>query len=99
MHGGSDVDTPLSALTDLYDELGTTEFTDGEVTVENVDCGWYISAYRNGSLVFEDIRTLDPGSERHMKHVPKERVIEYWNRLVAGDIEGLLAEPWEPGYP
>jgi hypothetical protein len=30
--------------------------------------------------------------------VPKERVLEMWKRLIDGDIEGFLSEPWKPGY-
>jgi hypothetical protein len=34
----------------------------------------------------------------HMIPVPKERVLELWRRLIGGDIDGLLSEPWRPGY-
>jgi hypothetical protein len=46
-------------------------------------------------VVFEN---LSAGGERHMKPVPKERVLELWLRLIEGDVEGLLAEPWHSGY-
>jgi hypothetical protein len=33
-----------------------------------------------------------------MKSVTKETVQAFWKRLIVGDIEGLLKEPWKPGY-
>lgn len=54
-----------------------------------------MSAHRDGRLVFEH---LGHGGERHMFPVPKEQVIQLWQRLIGGDIEALLTEPWKPGY-
>jgi hypothetical protein len=28
----------------------------------------------------------------------KERVLQLWKQLIEGDIDGLLKEPWRPGY-
>jgi len=97
MNGLDESNPPVESFPSLYDELSHSGITDGDVCVGDDETGWCISAYRNGNIVFG--QAGDPSTERHMKNVPKERVIEYWNRLVAGDIEGLLAEPWEPGYP
>jgi len=33
-----------------------------------------------------------------MTNVPKARVLELWMRLIEGDIETLVGEPWLPGY-
>ena len=41
---------------------------------------------------------LGGGGARHLTPVAKARVLEYWRRLIAGEIEQLLAEPWRPGY-
>ena len=38
------------------------------------------------------------GSQRHLIPVAKARVLELWMRLARSEIEGLLKEPWEPGY-
>ena len=54
-----------------------------------------MSAHRDGRVVLDH---LDTRGERHMIPVPKERVIDLWKRLIDGDIEALMAEPWKPGY-
>lgn len=95
MDGSGDDNVPLEKLSDLYDELFTSGIFDGNVAVINDDTGWSISAHRDGRVVFEH---LGEGGERHMIPVPKERVLELWRRLIEGDIEGLLREPWNPGY-
>ncbi len=85
----------LDSLSALYDELLTADREHGDVSVTHDDSGWCMSAHRDGRVVFEH---LDEGGERHMIPVQKELVLELWNRLIHGEIEGLLAEPWTPGY-
>ena len=86
---------PLESLPDLYDELWSSGIVDGNVAVINDDSGWYISAYRDGRVVFGHLRE---SKDRHMIPVPKERVLDLWRRLIDGDMESLFAEPWIPGY-
>jgi hypothetical protein len=95
MDASGEDDPPLESLSALLDELETSGILDGNVAVIHDDTGWCLSAHRDGRLVFEH---LAEGGERHMIPVPKERVLELWKRLIGGDIEGLLAEPWQPGY-
>ena len=59
--------------------------------------GWCISAHRDGGLVLEQLGKRG-ATARHMEPVPKQRVLELWGRLIEGDIEGLLSEPWKLGY-
>jgi len=94
-NGSGDDDPPVESLPDLYDELLTADREHGEVAVVHDDTGWCISAHRDGRLVFEH---LGKGGERHMIPVPKERVLKLWMRLINGDIDGLLSEPWKQGY-
>ena len=94
--GSGEDNPPLASLADLYDELLTADREHGDVAVINDDSGWCLSAHRDGRVVFGNLR--DRGSERHMIPVPKERVLELWKRLIEGDIDGLLKEPWKPGY-
>ena len=94
--GSGDDNPPLDSLSDLYDELLPANPEHGDVAVIHDESGWCMSAHRDGQLVFTNL--ADRGSNRHMKPVPKERVLELWKRLVDGDIDGLLAEPWKPGY-
>jgi len=93
--GSGDENPPLESLSPLYDELLSADNEHGDVSVIHDDSGWSISAHRDGRVVFEH---LARGGERHMIPMPKKRVLELWRRLIEGDIEGLLAEPWKPGY-
>lgn len=96
MDGSADDDPPVESLSDLYNELFSSGIVDGNVSVINDDSGWGMSAHRDGRLVFEQLGGR--GAPRHMIPVPKERVLELWRRLIDGDVDGLLSEPWKPGY-
>lgn len=96
MDSSGDDDPPIESLSDLYDELYFSGITDGNVAVINDDTGWCMSAHRDGRLVFGHLG--DQGDDRHMIPVPKVRVLELWKRLIQGDIDGLLKEPWKSGY-
>ncbi len=95
MDSSGEDNPPLESLPKLYDELFTSGIVDGNVAVINDDSGWCLSAHRDGAVVFEH---LGEGGERHMLPLPKERVLKLWKQLIDGDIDGLLAEPWEKGY-
>ena len=96
MDASGEDDPPLDSLPALFDELALSGIVDGNVAVIHDDTGWCMSAHRDGRLVFEHLG--GKGDPRHMIPVPKKRVIELWKRLIDGDIDGLLAEPWRPGY-
>jgi hypothetical protein len=96
MDGSGDDNPPVEKLSNLYDELHSSGIFDGDVAVIPDDSHWSISAHRDGGVVLE--RIGDRNTERHMESVPKERVLQLWRRLIEGDIDGLLAEPWKPGY-
>lgn len=93
--GSSDIDPPLSSLPDLLDELTTTDREHGDVAVVNEESGWSLSAHRDGRLVFEH---LSDGGERHMKPVATEKILELWYKLIRGDLDAVLTEPWQAGY-
>jgi hypothetical protein len=95
--GSGDLDPPADALSALYDELLFSDTEHGDVSVTHDESGWCMSAHRDGRVVFGNLRDYG-ASDRHMIPVPKERVLELWKRLIDGDIEGLLKEPWQPGY-
>jgi hypothetical protein len=96
MDGSGDGNPPVESLSDLYGELFSSGIVDGDVAVIHDDSGWGMSAHRDGRLVFEHLG--GQGAARHMISVPKERVLELWKRLIDGDIDGLLKEPWKSGY-
>jgi hypothetical protein len=93
--GSGTDDPPLDSLGALYDELAGTDREHGDVAVIHDGTGWTLSAHRDGRVVFEHLAN---GGERHMIPVARDRVLELWQRLIAGDIDGLLREPWTPGY-
>jgi hypothetical protein len=95
MDASGEDDPPVESFSALYDELWSSGIVDGSVAVIHDGSGWCISAHRDGRVVFEH---LGDGGERHMMPVPKARVLHLWRRLVDGYIDGLLAEPWIPGY-
>lgn len=96
MDGSGENNPPVESLSSLYDELFSSGIVDGDVSVINDNSGWGISAHRDGRVVFEHLG--GQGTPRHMIPVSKERVLELWKRLIRGDTDGLLSEPWKPGY-
>ncbi len=95
--GSGDDNPPLESLSDLYDELLTADAEHGDVAVIHDDSAWCLSAGRDGRLIFEQLGTTSP-TKRHMTSVPRERVLLLWKRLIDGDIQGILSEPWKQGY-
>ncbi|MGK3970056.1 hypothetical protein WMF01_56870 [Sorangium sp. So ce1667] len=93
--GSGEENPSLESLSNLYDELVSADSEHGDVAVIHDDSGWCMSAHRDGRIVFEHLRE---GGERHMMPVTKERALELWRRLIKGNIDGLLAEAWIPGY-
>jgi hypothetical protein len=89
-------DPPLSTLPELLVELDSRpediEHCDVSLTHES---DWCLSAYGDGYLVFGH---LERGGERHMKGVPREKIIDLWKSLAAGDIASIEREPWIAGY-
>ena len=91
---GSGEPVTLADLGALYDEL--RDATEEHPCVWVADAqGFCLSAYAGGVVVFEH---LDRGGERHMAHVPRERVLEPWARLLRGDRASIDLEPWAAGY-
>ena len=95
--GSGEVNPPIESLSNLYDELLIADREHGDVSVGDEDSGWCMSAHRDGRLVFERLGTRGE-TARHMIPVPKEFVLKLWRQLIDGDIDGLLSEPWKPGY-
>ena len=50
----------------------------------------------DGRLVL-DVLDLDEEGVRHLTGVSRERVLELWVTLAAGDLATIEAEPWAPG--
>ena len=78
------------ALAEL--DVEDKEHPDTALTHED---GWCLGAYTNGLLIWEHVELNEP---RHMRDVPRERVLELWLKLVGGEFASIDAEPWKPGY-
>jgi hypothetical protein len=89
-------DNSSTSLSELYDELSAADIEHGDVSVTHRETGWCMSAHRDGAVVFQNLSTMS--GERYMKPVSKERVIAMWERLIQGDVEGVLKEPWVMGF-
>jgi hypothetical protein len=89
------IDPPIESLSELYDELKSSDQEHGDVSVTDENTGWSISAHRDGRVVLVN---LIEGGGRHMHPVSKEKVLELWGVLASGGIERILSEPWRDGY-
>ena len=92
--GNTEVDVPLDSLHSLYSELSQTdeEHTDVSLTHESE---WCLSAFPSGLLVCENV--AGDGEPKHMRNVPKEKVIELWTLLSKGAISQVDEENWLSG--
>jgi hypothetical protein len=94
--GGSSTTEPLfETFPALYDKLAHADGEHTDVCLAH-ESEWGLSAFKDGLLVWENLAEGD--GPRHMAAVPREKVLELWERLAAGDIEAVEREPWLPGY-
>ena len=91
-----DDDPSKEALSELYDELETSDQEHGDASVTDEDSGWCISAHRDGRVVL--VNLLEDGGGRFMHPVEKNEVLELWRMLADGEIEKLLSQEWRDGY-
>lgn len=87
-----------SDSTDLAGLLAELDFADpehGDVAVE-AESGWALTARRNGSVTFENVE--EDGDPRHMRDVPRDKVLELMRQVASGDIEAVSREDWQPEY-
>jgi hypothetical protein len=60
------------------------------------ESGWILIADQDGLVVLENDETSAP--PRHMRGVSRERVLELWLQLAAGNLQELEQAPWQPGH-
>src|SRR5262245_54381110 len=58
---------------------------------------WCLSAFSSGLLVWENGEAAG-NNARHMRSVPREKVLDLWLKLARGDIAAVDVEPWQRGY-
>jgi hypothetical protein len=84
------VDRMVAALSEL--DVNDPEHPDVSLTHESE---WCLGVYEGGLLVWEN---LESGAPRHMKAVPREKVLRLWMALSRGELSLIEGEPWLPGY-
>jgi hypothetical protein len=80
----------LAALSEL--DARDDEHPDASLIHESE---WCLSAFESGLLVWQN---LERGEPRHMRDVPRDRVLQLWLALSRGDLSSIEKEAWMPGY-
>lgn len=93
--GDDEDEAPLDSLSALYDELEHEDEEHPDVSLTH-DSEWTLAAFGGGLLIWENAGAIEDEA-RHMKGVPKEKVLELWRKLAQGKIEEINEEPWLPG--
>ena len=87
---------PIERLRELLRSLDMEDKEHADVALKH-ETEWCLSAYSGGLLVWENAE-VEEDMARHMKCVPRERVLGLWLALAQGDLAAIEAEPWLPGY-
>jgi len=95
--GGAERDPPASTFPLLLDEL-EVRLEDEEHTSISVvhESEWGLGVYYGGYVTFEHVE--GDGEPRHMRNVPREKVLDMMQKIASGDLPALEAEAWEDGY-
>ena len=59
---------------------------------------WQLVLHSDGRVVWMR-SSYDVYNPRHMVGVTREKQWELWQRLAAGEIVAIEAEPWQQGFP
>jgi hypothetical protein len=103
--GGHERNPPVERLRKILQELDieTEDFDHPDVSLKH-ETEWCLSAFLSGPLIWENVGGAPEDHEsepedqptRHMKGVSRQKVLELWLKLAAGDIAAVEAEPWLP---
>jgi hypothetical protein len=94
--GDMEDEPSLDSLSALYGELAYDDEEHPDVSLTH-ESEWSLGAFGSGLLIWENLET-ENNEARHMKNVPKEKVLELWRKLAEGKIDEINEEPWLPGY-
>jgi hypothetical protein len=102
--GGDERNPPVERLRAILEELDieTEDFEHPDVALKH-ETEWCLSVFLSGLLVWENVDGAPEADEpegkavRHMEDVSRQKVLELWLKLAAGDIAAVEAEPWLPG--
>lgn len=82
----------LEVLLQQLQEADEVEHPDVSLIHES---GWSLSAYPNGTLLWENLEMPETEKPRYLSAVPVEKVLEYWLCLARGQLSVLHALPWQ----
>lgn len=96
-YGDAQRDPPVSIFPLLLDEL-EVRLDDEEHTSISVihESEWGLGVSHGGYVTFENVE--GDGEPRHMRNVPREKLIVMMQQIASGDLAALEAEPWQDGY-
>jgi hypothetical protein len=93
---GEDIPSPPQrVLAQLLASLDIVDPEHPDVSLRH-ESGWCLSAYPSGLLVWENVEAGAP-PPKHMTGVSRERVLELWKMLAAGEIDRIAALDWRAG--
>jgi hypothetical protein len=78
--GDSDDNPPVALMREALAELDIEDMEHPDVALIH-DSGWCLSAYPSGLLIWEHLGGDQP---KHMRNVPRERILELWLQLSKG---------------
>jgi hypothetical protein len=94
--GATQRDPPGERLRELLQSLDIEDGEHPDVALRH-ETEWCLSVFPSGLLVWENVEDTDD-RPRHMKGVPREKVLALWLDLARGNVAAVEAEPWLPGY-
>jgi hypothetical protein len=96
-HGACQRDPAFSTFPSLLDELNERIEDQEHTSVSLIhESEWGLSVQAGGYVVFENVG--GDGEPRHMRDVPRPKLIEMMETLARGDLDPLNNEPWQSGY-
>lgn len=93
--GGDETEPTVERLREILAQLDAEDEEHHSVSLTH-ETEWYLAAYPNGSLIWENAEAAD--NPRHMNGVARERVLELWIKLSRGMLDEVELEPWLSGY-
>jgi hypothetical protein len=94
--GQMETDPPLNRLRELVAELDVDDPEHPDIAVSH-ESGWTLRAYPDGLVVWENAGEDD--EPRHVRNLPRQRVVELFLALAQGEIAAVEQEAWSRGYP